>query len=92
VDGLIIAFVALPPLAGDVADAKLRSPITPLGLLVDSPAREAAGAPVPSRMRERIGKLGVETGNIAHMVAEAIRFSPSCSHVAPIVPTGAANA
>ena len=33
---------------------------------------EAAGVPVPPKMRERIGKLEVETGNIAQMVAELL--------------------
>jgi two-component system, OmpR family, phosphate regulon sensor histidine kinase PhoR len=56
---------------------ELRTPITTIGLLVESLARdaeaaEAGGAPVPSKMRERIGKLEVETGNIAQMVAELL--------------------
>jgi two-component system phosphate regulon sensor histidine kinase PhoR len=56
---------------------ELRTPITTIGLLVESLARDAegadsAGAPVPGKMRERIGKLEVETGNIAQMVAELL--------------------
>jgi two-component system phosphate regulon sensor histidine kinase PhoR len=56
---------------------ELRTPITTIGLLVESLARDADGAaaalaPVPPRMRERIGKLEVETGNIAQMVAELL--------------------
>ena len=56
---------------------ELRTPITTIGLLVESLARDAegaevGGAPVPSKMRERIGKLEVETGNIAQMVAELL--------------------
>jgi two-component system phosphate regulon sensor histidine kinase PhoR len=56
---------------------ELRTPITTIGLLVESLARdaegaEAAGTPVPPKMRERIGKLEVETGNIAQMVAELL--------------------
>lgn len=56
---------------------ELRTPITTIGLLVESLARdaegaEAASAPVPPKMRERIGKLEVETGNIAQMVAELL--------------------
>jgi len=56
---------------------ELRTPITTVGLLVESLARDAevaesAGSPVPARMRERIGKLEVETGNIAQMVAELL--------------------
>ena len=56
---------------------ELRTPITTVGLLVESLTRDAeradaAGTPVPSKMRERIGKLEVETGNIAQMVAELL--------------------
>jgi two-component system, OmpR family, phosphate regulon sensor histidine kinase PhoR len=56
---------------------ELRTPITTIGLLVESLGRDAegadtAGAPVPPKMRERIGKLEVETGNIAQMVAELL--------------------
>lgn len=56
---------------------ELRTPITTIGLLVESLTRDAdtaetAGAPVPPKMRERIGKLEVETGNIAQMVAEIL--------------------
>ena len=56
---------------------ELRTPITTIGLLVESLARdaegaEAGGSPVPPKMRERIGKLEVETGNIAQMVAELL--------------------
>ena len=56
---------------------ELRTPITTIGLLVESLARDAeaagsAGSPVPPKMRERIGKLEVETGNIAQMVAELL--------------------
>ena len=56
---------------------ELRTPITTIGLLIESLTRDAdgaqvAGAPVPPKMRERIGKLEVETGNIAQMVAELL--------------------
>ena len=56
---------------------ELRTPITTVGLLVESLSRDAetaaeAGTPVPAKMRERIGKLEVETGNIAQMVAELL--------------------
>jgi two-component system phosphate regulon sensor histidine kinase PhoR len=56
---------------------ELRTPITTVGLLVESLTRDAeiaaeSGTPVPARMRERIGKLEVETGNIAQMVAELL--------------------
>jgi two-component system phosphate regulon sensor histidine kinase PhoR len=56
---------------------ELRTPITTIGLLIESLGRDADGAeaalaPVPPKMRERIGKLEVETGNIAQMVAELL--------------------
>jgi two-component system phosphate regulon sensor histidine kinase PhoR len=56
---------------------ELRTPITTVGLLIESLTRDAegaaaAGSPVPTKMRERIGKLEVETGNIAQMVAELL--------------------
>jgi two-component system phosphate regulon sensor histidine kinase PhoR len=53
---------------------ELRTPITTVGLLVEALFRDAetAGDAVPPRMRERIGKLEVETGNIAQMVAELL--------------------
>lgn len=53
---------------------ELRTPITTVGLLAETLARdaEAAGDGVPVRMRERISKLEVETGNIAQMIAELL--------------------
>ena len=53
---------------------ELRTPITTIGLLTETLARdaEAAGDGVPARMRERIGKLEVETGTIAQMVTELL--------------------
>lgn len=56
---------------------ELRTPITTVGLLVEALTRdadtaEAAGQPVPTKMRERIGKLEIETGNIAQMIAELL--------------------
>lgn len=54
---------------------ELRTPITTVGLLVESLTRDAEGVPIealPPKMRERIGKLEVETGNIAQMVAELL--------------------
>jgi two-component system phosphate regulon sensor histidine kinase PhoR len=56
---------------------ELRTPITTIGLLVESLARDAEAAvasptPVPPKMRERIGKLEIETSNIAQMVAELL--------------------
>ncbi len=53
---------------------ELRTPITTVGLLAETLSRdaEAAGDAVPPRMRERIAKLEVETGNISQMVAELL--------------------
>jgi two-component system, OmpR family, phosphate regulon sensor histidine kinase PhoR len=56
---------------------ELRTPITTVGLLVESLERDAETAAatsveLPPKMRERIGKLEVETGNIAQMVAELL--------------------
>jgi two-component system phosphate regulon sensor histidine kinase PhoR len=53
---------------------ELRTPITTIGLLTETLARDAeqAADAVPPRMRERIGKLEVEIANIAQMVAELL--------------------
>ncbi|MBI3746052.1 MAG: hypothetical protein HY264_05930 [Chloroflexi bacterium] len=53
---------------------ELRTPITTIGLLAETLARDAevAGDGVPARMRERIGKLEVETGTVAQMVSELL--------------------
>jgi two-component system phosphate regulon sensor histidine kinase PhoR len=53
---------------------ELRTPITTIGLLAETLARdaEATGDGVPTRMRDRIGKLEVETGNVAQMVSELL--------------------
>jgi len=53
---------------------ELRTPITTVGLLAETLARDAAAAGdgVPERMRDRISKLEVETGNIAQMVSELL--------------------
>ncbi len=53
---------------------ELRTPVTTIGLLTETLARdaEAAGAAVPPRMRERIGKLEVEIANVGQMVGELL--------------------
>ncbi|HEV2006216.1 MAG TPA: histidine kinase dimerization/phospho-acceptor domain-containing protein, partial [Candidatus Limnocylindrales bacterium] len=53
---------------------ELRTPITTVGLLAETLARDAdqAGDSVPAKMRERIGKLEIETGHIAQMVSELL--------------------
>jgi len=56
---------------------ELRTPITTIGLLAETLARDAdaAGDGIPARMRERIGKLEVETGTIAQMISELLDFA-----------------
>src|SRR5262249_51543778 len=53
---------------------ELRTPITTIGLLTETLARDAesAGDGVPPRMRDRIGKLEVEIANVTQMVAELL--------------------
>ncbi|HEY2916942.1 MAG TPA: ATP-binding protein [Candidatus Limnocylindrales bacterium] len=53
---------------------ELRTPITTIGLLTETLARdvEQAGDALPPRMRERIGKLEIETANVAQMVTELL--------------------
>jgi two-component system phosphate regulon sensor histidine kinase PhoR len=53
---------------------ELRTPITTIGLLAETLARdaEAAGDAMPPGMLERIGKLEVETANIRQMVEELL--------------------
>ena len=59
---------------------ELRTPLTSLGLLAETLARDvetaaAAGAPVTSRMRDRIGKIQLETGHLTQMVMEMLELS-----------------
>lgn len=53
---------------------ELRTPITTIGLLTETLAgdADAAGIAIPARMRDRIGKLEVETANVAQMIAELL--------------------
>jgi two-component system phosphate regulon sensor histidine kinase PhoR len=53
---------------------ELRTPITTIGLLTETLARdvEAAGAAMPERMRDRVGKLEVEIANVSQMVTELL--------------------
>jgi two-component system phosphate regulon sensor histidine kinase PhoR len=53
---------------------ELRTPLTTISLLAETLAREAdaAGDGVPSRMRERIAKIEIETGHLAQMVSEML--------------------
>ncbi len=53
---------------------ELRTPLTTVSLLAETLSRdaEAAGAGVPAKMRERIGKIEVETGHLVQMVNELL--------------------
>jgi two-component system phosphate regulon sensor histidine kinase PhoR len=53
---------------------ELRTPLTTISLLAETLARDAAaaGEGVPVPMRERIGKVEVETGNLVQMVNEML--------------------
>ncbi|HEX3428093.1 MAG TPA: histidine kinase dimerization/phospho-acceptor domain-containing protein, partial [Candidatus Limnocylindrales bacterium] len=53
---------------------ELRTPLSTVSLLAETLAREAeaAGAGVPQRMRDRIGKIEVETGHLVQMVNELL--------------------
>jgi two-component system, OmpR family, phosphate regulon sensor histidine kinase PhoR len=56
---------------------ELRTPLTTVSLLAETLERESeqAGEAIPSRMRERIGKIQEETGHIAQMVNELLDLS-----------------
>ena len=53
---------------------ELRTPLTTVSLLAETLARDAdaAGDGVPPRMRDRIGKIEVETGHLVQMVNELL--------------------
>ena len=56
---------------------ELRTPLTTVSLLAETLAREAdaADAAIPARMRDRIGKIEVETGHLVQMVSELMDLS-----------------
>jgi two-component system, OmpR family, phosphate regulon sensor histidine kinase PhoR len=56
---------------------ELRTPLTTISLLAETLTREAdvAGAAVPTKMRDRIGKIEVETGHLVQMVNELLDLS-----------------
>ena len=56
---------------------ELRTPLTTVSLLAETLTREAdaAGDTVPARMRDRIGKIEVETGHLVQMVTELLDLS-----------------
>ncbi len=56
---------------------ELRTPLTTVSLLAETLALEAtnAGSTIPPRMRERIGKIELETGHLVQMVTELLDLS-----------------
>ncbi len=56
---------------------ELRTPLTTVSLLAETLTREAAAAGdgIPAKMRERIGKIEVETGHLVQMVNELLDLS-----------------
>jgi two-component system, OmpR family, phosphate regulon sensor histidine kinase PhoR len=56
---------------------ELRTPLTTVGLLAETLSREAdaAGTAIPPKMRDRIGKIEVETGHLVQMVSEIMDLS-----------------
>jgi two-component system phosphate regulon sensor histidine kinase PhoR len=53
---------------------ELRTPLTNVSLLAETLVREAeaAGETIPARMRDRIGRIEVETGHLVQMVSELL--------------------
>jgi two-component system phosphate regulon sensor histidine kinase PhoR len=56
---------------------ELRTPLTTVSLLAETLTREAevAGDAIPPKMRDRIGKIEVETGHLVQMVTELLDLS-----------------
>ncbi len=56
---------------------ELRTPLTTVSLLAETLQRdvESAGEAIPARMRERVGKIEVETGHLVQMVTELLDLS-----------------
>jgi two-component system, OmpR family, phosphate regulon sensor histidine kinase PhoR len=56
---------------------ELRTPLTTVSLLAETLTREAdqVGDALPARMRDRIGKIEVETGHLVQMVSELLDLS-----------------
>ncbi len=69
---------------------ELRTPLTTVSLLAETLTRdaEAAGDAVPARMRDRIGKIEIETGHLVQMVSELLDLSriESGSALGPLEP------
>ena len=56
----------------DNVSHELRTPLSTVLLLAETLARDADGADVPPRMKERIAKVEVETGHLVQMVNELL--------------------
>jgi two-component system, OmpR family, phosphate regulon sensor histidine kinase PhoR len=56
----------------DNVSHELRTPLSTVLLLAETLARDAEGADVPPRMKERIVKVEVETGHLVQMVNELL--------------------
>ncbi len=56
---------------------ELRTPLTTVSLLAETLTRDAAamGEGLPAKMRDRIGKIEVETGHLVQMVGELLDLS-----------------
>lgn len=56
---------------------ELRTPLTTVSLLAETLTRDAAtvGDALPAKMRDRIGKIEVETGHLVQMVSELLDLS-----------------
>jgi two-component system phosphate regulon sensor histidine kinase PhoR len=56
---------------------ELRTPLTTVSLLAETLTRDAdaAGDAIPAKMRDRIGKIEVETGHLIQMVSELVDLS-----------------
>jgi two-component system phosphate regulon sensor histidine kinase PhoR len=56
---------------------ELRTPLTTVSLLAETLTRDAdsAGEAIPAKMRDRIGKIEVETGHLVQMVSELLDLS-----------------
>jgi two-component system phosphate regulon sensor histidine kinase PhoR len=56
---------------------ELRTPLTTVSLLAETLNRDvdAAGDAIPAKMRDRIGKIEVETGHLVQMVSELLDLS-----------------
>ena len=51
---------------------ELRTPLTTVSLLAETLARDAEGADVPQRMKDRIAKVEIETGHLVQMVSDLL--------------------